>query len=434
MNWWEKFWCYNFGLLCKYVTRTICLESGKLATENCPKVEEREFLEGEEPKEYCNLLHYNICPHPVKEIGFIIGDSVLGYEGLVMDERLPHFTDELIDQIAEEMAPYINTVRLFAYISEDPVYVANSVNPIPKVNGKYDFKAGLDDEYVKVTSPRLKSFHKRQITTINCLASGIKEVGGRWNYSIFNGKNNVNQTTENRKEFMQHPKTIEMFDLYMENMVRQFDNDYIIWEFINEPIGFGKGEIFRWYKARIQKLYSLGVPYHRIAIEGFNSRYMYELLPLGIWCFYHGCNSPKTIRRWHTSKERKELYDAGKMCASGDGGDEFGQARGLVEFGGSKFRRASSEQMYKMIRYDLDPNYMEAEGKVHQTGNGIEFMSASPFCFGWQDCYWPNLTDAIRIGTKGLSKEECQQLGVDYNWNWPPEWKRIYHGYKDSQK
>ena len=231
---------------------------------------------------------------------------------------------------------------------------------------------------------------------------------------------------------MRHEPTIEATDIYFENHADAFPSPRIIRETINEPEGFGRGEIFRWQDDRIHTLKSKGIPYKRIAIEGFNSRLMYDLLPLGIWCFYHGCNSPRTIKWWHTSKERRELYDAGKMCASGDGGDEFGEARGLVELGGGRFRRASSEQMYKMIRYDLDSAYMEPEGKAHQAGNGIEFMSASAFCKGWTNCYWPNIDDAIRIGTRGLTEAECNQLEVPYNWNKSPEWKRIYRGYKHA--
>jgi len=54
-------------------------------------------------------------------------------------------------------------------------------------------------------------------------------------------------------------------------------------------------------------------------------------------------------------------------------------------------------------------------------GNGVEFMSASAFLDG----VYPNLNQALKIATKGLTEKNCKELGVDYEENRRPELKAI---------
>jgi len=438
MNWWQKFWCYNFGWLCKYVKKTICLESGKLATERCPKVGERQFLEGEEPKSPCGLLHpppYNICQFPVSEIKKIIFRSP-GYRNLSMKEHPPNFTFELWDKLADKSAKFTNGVDFFAFCMEDKYYVDNTYCPVPKINGEYDLTE-TDEEYDEIIGRRLHSYHKREMSTGYRTISGVKGVAGRWNHSIFNGRNNRNGTTLDIREFMRHEQTEKMVDIYLENRVKKLDNDFMMWYLMNEPLGFKIGQQFSWSKRRIQKLMSLGkklmslgIPPERIIFEFFDSGKIIDLMNMGVWCCYHNCNSSKTRELWYKSKDRREIYELaapGKPYPSGDGGDDgkVMEAKGLVEKGGSeKIRRASSKQQYFMILKDqkYGPPY----------NNGIEFFSASAFCF--EGGYWPNLKDCLRIGMKGLTKEECKKLEVNYEENKHPELKMIYKGYIDGQK
>jgi len=362
----------------------------------------------QEPKKKKEKI--NICQFPLDKVKYLIGWSH-GYENLAMKWKAPDFTYEIWDKLADEMAKYVNAIRFFAYIAEDKFYVTHSFIPFPIKNGKYDLTR-LDETYISKIKKRLDSFHRRKITTIICLASSIKHH--RWATCPFNKKNNINNTTDDVKRFYDDPKTIEAFLKYIENMVKFFDNDYVIWELVNEPTEGNVGSLVKWYKKCISKLVSLGVPYGRIAIEKFDSSRLLEFTDLGIWIFWHGVNSVETLKRFlRSGTEMRELYDTSKsrFCASADGADYKGKARGLIGKGWNiAFRRASSNQMGHMIRYD----------KIKR-GNGVEFMSASAFLDG----VYPNLAQSLKVATKGLTRKECKELGVDYNENHRPELKAI---------
>jgi len=318
----------------------------------------------QEPKKKKEKI--NICQFPLDKVKYLIGWSH-GYENLAMKWKAPDFTYEIWDKLADEMAKYVNAIRFFAYIAEDKFYVTHSFIPFPTKNGKYDLTR-LDETYISKIKKRLNSFHRRKVTTIICLASSIKHH--RWATCPFNKKNNINNTTDDVKRFYDDPKTIEAFLKYIENMVKFFGNDYVIWELVNEPAKGNVGSLVKWYKKCINKLVSLGVPYGRIAIEKFDS-----------------------------------------SSASADGADYKEKAKGLIGKGWNiAFRRASSNQMGHMIRYD----------KIKR-GNGVEFMSASAFLDG----VYPNLTQSLKVATKGLTRKECKELGVDYNENHRSELKAI---------
>ena len=352
----------------------------------------------------------NICQFPVLKVQKIVGWSH-GYENLAMKWRKPDFTLDLWDKLADQMAKYVNAIRFFAYISENKFYLKNSFIPFLETSGgKYDLTK-LSNEYIQKIGKRLKSYHERKITTIICLASSIK--AHRFPTCPFNGDLNINGTTRNVNRFFDDEATIKAFDKYMENMVRAFDNQFVIWELINEPNESNIDALVKWYKGRISKLVRLGVPIRRIAIEKFDSSKLIEFLEARVWVFWHGVNSVETLKRFHRpGTEMQAFYEKyPRLCASADGGDYMRNARGLIgKEWNPEFRRASSKQTGEMIRYDLK----------HE-GNGVEFMSASAFLDG----VYPNLRKALKIATKGLTKKECEELGVDYEENRRPELKAI---------
>ena len=352
----------------------------------------------------------NICEFPLNKVGYLVGWSH-GYENLAMKFKGDDFTFELWDELADQMAKYVNAIRFFAYISENSFYIRNSLLPFQRQGDKYDLRK-LDKDYVAEIKRRLESHHKRKITTIICLASSIK--AHRWKSCPFNGQNNINGTTEDVRRFYDDRKTVQMFIRYLTNMVREFDNDYVIWELVNEPSEGNIGSLVKWYKEIIRKLVSLGVPYERIAIEKFDSSKLLEFTGLGIWIFWHGVNSVETLKRFlRSGTEMRKLYDTSKsrFCASADGADYMGKAKGLLpKWWNKAFRRASSRQMGRMIRYD----------KVKR-GNGVEFMSATAFL----SSKYPNLRRALRVSTMGLTEKDCMILDVDYEENRRPELKAI---------
>lgn len=436
MGFWDDFLCAVFGINCpeepEYIDVLVCKASELLPTDKCTHIITKKYEEGTEPTKYCDAgyWHPTTCKFPVPEISKFIGWSFT-YRGN-MNWKTPNFTFQLWDRLADHIAEHANAIRLFSFIAEDTFDVANSIAPFPvTANGKYQLKK-LNNGYIAEMKRRFGSFHRRKVSTIVCLFSGWK--GKRFAYNYFNGNNNVNKTCTSHKALLTHGISKSYQKHFIRMFVRNFDNPYMFYELANElnPSTFGRGVIFRWNREMINFLLSLGVPRERICTGGFNSRLMYDILKMGVWMSYHGLGSLKTIKQWHRSKERRDLYDAGMMYGCGDGGDENGEAEGLVELGGSKFKRPSPEQLYQILRYDLDKDYLTAN--PHQTGNGVDFFSASAYAFGWAGCYFPNLKDAIRIGTRGLTKAECNTLGVSYLKNKAPELKKILKAYQDASR
>lgn len=380
----------------------------------------------------------NICKFPVHEIKKIIGWSH-GYENLVMKWKRPHFTFDKWVEMADGMAKYVNSVRFFAYCTEDEWFVRKSYIPFPK-NRKYDLRE-LDADYIDEITPRLQEYHDRKITTIITLFTSIK--GGRYQHSPWHPNKNIHDTTDDHKKFLTDKATVALQKIYLKNMVRQFDNHYIIWELLNEPLGFKGGQLEQWYKEMINVLKQQGVPCNRIMINfvGNLGSKIFQFLDADIWSAVHGWNTLAVVKKAHSTIERwslredRETGNPRYMIGSGDGGAEFGVARGLkIHGGGEKNKKASSRQMRQMTKFDM------SHGKVpHKwtldSGHGIEFMSNSAFAFPYHHgYYYPNLTDAIGCGLYGLSEQECETLGVDYGENRLPECKAIYKGYKERRE
>ena len=429
-----------FGIFCghhnnpRYVDVVVCAKSGLLPTKYCELVEEGQFIEGTEPTTYCTECTYEECDFEVQDIHKIIGWSA-AYHSLTHEwDEDRHFTFEEWDTLANYQAKYTNATRFFAYCSEKQYYLDHSYIPFPKIGGKYDVTK-LDDEYVEEIGKRLRSFHKRKLTTIITLFTSIK--GGRFEYCPFNGSRNINETTEDVKAFITDSVTRIASRAYVRNMVREFDNEYIIWELINEP-NFKPGKYADWCRMIVQVLIEEGVCYERIMVPygGMGSQYFY-FSDLGVWSAAHSTNSLETVIRAHTRKERWNLWEdkaTGRVrnrTFSGDGGNNVGVAKGLKGWESKGvFRKASSKQMYQMLKFDLTHGKVPVPWTL-TSGNGIEFMSLSPFAFpGKTKC--PNYADAIKCAVEGLTQEECDLLGVDYEENRRGELKALYQAVKDS--
>lgn len=448
-------WLYNLCSCKRYeVKMLICKKTKKLPSPYC-EFESKIFLKGQAPTEICEDCvpsepEYNICQFPVNEIKKAIFWGH-GYENLVRDYNGNDFNSELWDLMADEMAKYVNGIRFFAYCTEDAEFVNTTYIPFPKVNGKYNISK-LDDDYIEELKARLGSYHKRKLTTQICLFTSIK--GRRFQFCPFHGDRNTgikmgNQrvpTTTDHKAFMRHEPTVAAAKKYIRNMVRTFDNKYIIWELINEPFAFRRQILEKWNKAIIAVLMEEGVPANRIMVEfmGNLGSAIYQFLEAGHWSSVHGVNSLETVQRYHRTHERwslRENEETGKgylMIGSGDGGDEFEQ-RGLTIWGaGEKIRKASSKQMYEIVKFILTHGKIKVIGGEvkHDTWHldsdaGIEFMSNSAYALPFDE-YYTNLRQSIRIATEGLTREECQLLKVDYEENKEPELKQIFKGLQHS--
>lgn len=444
---WKKCpkWLYNlFECEEDEVTVKICLDNPALcqAGPYCKDVKEETFHPwNPAPACSCALCKpfdygYNICKFPVWNIQKIIGWSH-GYENLVMKWKKPYFTWNYWKNMADEMAKYVNAIRFFAYCTEDEWFVKNSFVPFwITVQKKYDLRT-LSPVYIDEIKRRLNEYFKRDITVIVDLFTSIK--GKRFVHSPWHNSKNINNTTDDHKKFLTHQSTKNMAKVFIRNFVREFDTREIIYRMINEPLGFKGGQLERWYDEMIEVFHQEGVPNERIMINfvGNLGSKIYKYLEKGLWGVVHGWNTLEVVRKAHNTTERwglREDKETGRknfMIGSGDGGAEFGTARGLKIYGGGvKNRKASSLQMRQMIKFDMSNGKIPKKWQL-TSGHGIEFMSNSAFAFPYHHgYYYPNLNDALRVGTKGLTELDCLELGVDFSENKYPELKAIYNGYK----
>jgi len=270
--------------------------------------------------------------------------------------------------------------------------------------------------------------------TVIWLFTSINEE--EWPHCPWNGRNNINGTATDPAGFVRHAKTLEMQKIYIRNMVRKFDNENVIWRIAPDiPEIFKAGKREKRLKQLIPLFLGEGVPYNRMAIEyaGIGSK-VFFFLDLGIWSHCPGINSQKSVERYHRTVERwgmREDEETGNprySLGTGLGADLLDGARGL---GDAESRKASSWQMYDMLLFDL------THGKtphpwILTSGPGILFISAAGYAF--EGGRFPNLRNAIRIGTEGLTELECQALRVGYDENKRPELNAIFQAYTDSQK
>ena len=366
---------------------------------------------------------HHICKYPLPEVGKVNGWSGFGYESLPFREDEEIFTDELWTQCADLLAKNaVNYITFFAYCSEDDYYLDNTYSPFPSIASqvspnvhRWDCEE-IDQTYIDKISPRLEDFHSRKVTTELVLGSGIKGVANRWDYSYFNGKNNKNGTTIDVARFYDDEKTREVYKTYIQNYALLFNGPYTKFKLMNEPSA-KVGRIIDWNWYMIDALKEVGIPEDRVVIQYFNDHRIFEFLKAGVWVVVHGINSEKTVMKWYQSPERKPLLLYPNFILCGDGGDEFGEGKGLIGLGHNPdFRKAAARQERSMVRINLQNG-----------GAGIDFMPALAFLDGKV----PNLQRIIDHGENGFTETELEDLAsklsipIDHSLNKQGELKEI---------
>lgn len=366
---------------------------------------------------------FHVCKYPLDEVGKVNGWSGFGYESLPMEPVDPIFTDELWTECSDLLAKNaVNFIRFFASITEDQEYIDASYHPVAKVGETANPYADIwdclemDPTYIAKVSPRLDDFHDRKITTEVTLLSGIKGVANRWNYSYFNGKNNVNGTTTDLDRFYDDEKTMEVVREFIQNYALTFNSPYMKFRLLNEAEA-ATGRLIRWNDYMIKGLTDVGIPVDRIMIQYFNDSRVYDYLDRGIWVTVHGINSERTIMKWFQSGDRRPLLLKPTFLLCGDGGDEFGGAEGLVGLGHDPDnRKAAARQERNMIRMNLQNG-----------GTGIDFMPALTVVDG----KIPNLQRIVDHGEAGFTTAELLELSnklgvyLDPDLNCPGELKEV---------
>ena len=151
-----------------------------------------------------------------------------------------------------------------------------------KANGKFDLtKFGDDMEEIEW---RLERFWERDITTMICIATGIK--GPRFAHTVWHKGNNINNTTDNHKRFMGHEETRRVYKRVIKNLWLRWKDKPVIFEFINEPHAFNTLTQYAWYQEIIDYCLEIGIPKHQLAFEFWDSGRVEDLLKkYDCWCF-----------------------------------------------------------------------------------------------------------------------------------------------------
>ena len=209
---------------------------------------------------------------------------------------------------------------------------------------------------------------------------------------------------------------MEVYREFIQNYAITFNSLYMKFRLLNEAEA-KTGRLIRWNDYMIKGLTDVGIPIDRIMIQYFNDSRVYDYLDRGIWVTVHGINSERTIAKWFQSGDRRPLLLKPTFLLCGDGGDEFGGAKGLVGLGHKpEYRKAAARQERNMIRMNLQNG-----------GTGIDFMPALTVIDGPT----PNLQRIVDHGEAGFATAELatlsNKLGIylDPDLNCPGELREV---------
>jgi len=349
----------------------------------------------------------NKCKYPLDKVDFALAYVPADISALVLPFTLLKFRKKLWDKMADTMAKYdINSTRFFLTCTEDDWQKKNTIVCFKKkAGGKYDLTE-FDETKMGKLEERLESFWQRDITTIICIGKDIKEA--RFRFSPWHGKNNINGTVEDAKDFMRDETTQTIFDTVFLNLWERWKTKPIIFEFINEPSGAPE-LLFSWYDKRIKVGKKAKIPMKRMALNFFHSGKCLELLTKHpkVWVFLHGVNQTGWFQRFNKAGTELQEYFFTKFphfAADSDGHSVEYPGKGLVgKVWNPVFKRPSPLSIKQGLKYTIK----------HQ-GHGWIIMSAAAY-IDTKDGNKPDLVRWKKIAEKGIEKNECGKYGV--NWN-----------------
>ena len=299
----------------------------------------------------------------------------------------------------------VNATRFFLSTGEKEGDLDNFILPFLKQpSGKFDLtQFGLDFYEIEA---RLQKFWERDIWTVICIASGIKE--NRFQHTVWHRKNNINETTDDYRYFMIDPKTIDIYKAVLKNLWEAWVGKPVIFEFINEP-PHDTVIKFRWYDWIMNYAKQLGIARHHFAFEKWDSSKIIDLLEAhGCWMFDHGVNHVNYFKRFHRG-EMQEIYEAYDWIAADSDGHKISEGEWDLRGKGLKglswndnFRRPSPKHMKDGLIYDHKHG-----------GKGWIIMSAAAY-YKHANGDQPNFVDWQHAAIPGLNKDECKSWSVDW--------------------
>jgi len=323
----------------------------------------------------------------------------------------------------------VNATRFFSYCQEDANSSSEYIQPLRQIGGRYvfDYEDGkivvnLTKRYKDEIHRRLECFHKRGITTIICLASGVKGFRYKWTMWSAN-KSNLKGASDSVEDFLLNAEVKRAFKAYAKALVKEFDSELVIWELINEPQGIvrHRDKYQVWVNDIVKFLLQLGVPLNRIMIESSGTSIDLKFLA-GYRHFlysYHGINTKWAFERFHRKGVEMQEYfykPYGKrIIADSDGAQTWDKrlvGKGLKGYSWNKeFTRPATKDMMEGLIYDF-----------RQGGGGWIIMSAAAWV---EESTCPNLNLWERIVVQGLTEAQCAKYGVSYEDNSMPEMEAI---------
>ena len=342
------------------------------------------------------------CKYPLFQHNYLLGYVPWDFHAL----NLPfHANFDALDweEGAALMAKNrVNGTRFFLATGEKAGDLKNYHIPFLRTDGKFDLtKFGEDD--MNQIEWRLEKFWERGIATMICLATGIK--GQRFEHTVWHKDNNINGTTDNHKDFMDHPETVRAYMKVIKNLWARWKHKPVIFEFINEPHAFTQLRKYQWYKKMMTYCLTLGIPRRQFAFEKFNSGWVENLLKqYNCWMFCHTMNSLEHMKRIHKGEMQEYYFKPYEYVAcNSDGACEEFPGTGLVgRSWGDELRKPAPQDMKEGLKHDYKKD-----------GAGWFIGSAGAY-FANAEGDKPNFEHWRLAAVDGLNKMICQSLGVDW--------------------
>lgn len=422
----------------KIVTRTICLDSNLIRRKHCVNKRMRQFIQGAEPLEKCDLVEHKYKRTLTKYLWFDNAKVWAGVSpGDLFDLNQPYhdgFTKENWVQVAEALAQHnVNGKRHFLHTGEEDTDLSQYLVPFKRL-GKEKFDLwNLDPVEWGEILWKLQRDLDRGIIPMICLASGWK--GFRYDNTAWHPKHNIGvkrgdktiYMTSDHRKLLTDPDSGRIYRGVAEMITEALRDlkhptgikDPFIIEGVNEydSKACGDKKMFEWFHALFSMLENkMKLDPTRMAFEKWNSKWigvkkiddevepgLMDLFP-GIFCTYHGQNTYEQAVRWHKGEMGKIHNAYPGLLADGDGTElpEF-PPEGLMGKNWSlNFRRITPVELKKFLIYDYKHN-----------GAGFNHLSAVQF-FESRLASYESFVKAFVKGLTKIQLMEWQKMMFDY--------------------
>lgn len=340
--------------------------------------------------------------YPLFDVGFMMGAVPWDIWAL----NLPYtanFTRENWEEGANLMAQHgVNAVRFFLTGTENAGDLDRFLMPFKRVGKKFDMTelGGEIDEILW----RLEKFWERDITTMICVASGIKGKG--FEHTVWHGRHNVNETTEDHRRFMTNDKTNEINAKVISLLCKVCPKDKAIIEGINEPLSFSTVERYNYHRFIMNYCKSLGLKGKHMAFQKWDSGCCHDLLKeFDCWMMIHAMNCIDHMKVVHKASMQREYFNEFYFVATNsDGTVKDYPGHGLIgKAWGKSLRKAAPLHILEMLKFDYK-----------NSGAGCMFMSAGAYYKNLHNDK-PNFRDWEHTNVGGLTRDECKEQGVDWS-------------------